>query len=63
MTDVELMARSSDELWYVTLCLDDLHRLPSEVDPILTCREYTLLKARSIVLRAQQDLIQVYRKA
>lgn len=63
LTDVELMARTPDELWYMDLCLETLHRLPSEVDHILGCREYTRLKARSIVKRAQDEQIRIWRSA
>lgn len=56
LTDVEILARAPDELWFMDMCIEDLHRLPSEISPILTCRECTWLKARSIVKRAQSDL-------
>lgn len=55
--------RSTDDLWYLDLCIDQLHRLPSEVDQVLLCREYTLLHARAIVKDAQQRLAQLFRDA
>lgn len=55
LTDVELMGRMPDELWYLDLCLESLGRLPSEIDPILLCREYTALQARGIVKRAMDE--------
>ena len=62
LTDVELMNRSPDDLWYLDLCIDQLHRLPSEIDQIILCREYTALQARSVVKRAQADLTRVFSK-
>jgi hypothetical protein len=56
LTDLELFGRLTDDGWYLDLCVDSLHRLPSEVDPILGCREYTLLQARSIVKQAQDQM-------
>ena len=57
LTDAELFGRLTDEGWYVDVCLEQLHRLPSEVDPILGCREYTTLQARSLVKQAQSSLM------
>lgn len=56
LTDQEVINRTTDEGWYLDLCLDQLHRLPSEIDAILLCREYTALQARAIVKRAQSIL-------
>lgn len=56
LSDLELFGRLTDEGWYLDLCVDQLHRLPGEVDPILGCREYTMLQARSIVKQAQDKL-------
>jgi hypothetical protein len=56
LTDVEVVLRQTDDGWYADLCIDQLHRLPSEVDPILGCREYTALQARAIVKTAQAKL-------
>ena len=61
LSDLELFGRLTDEGWYVDLCLDSLHRLPSEIDPILGCREYTLLQARQIVKQAQDQLSHQFR--
>jgi hypothetical protein len=58
LSDMELFGRLTDEGWYIDICIDQLHRLPSEVDPILGCREYTTLQARSIVKQAQSNLMQ-----
>lgn len=60
LTDMELFGRLTDEGWYLDLCVDSLHRLPSEVDPILGCREYTVLQARSIVKQAQAQLMRQF---
>jgi len=56
LTDAELFGRLTDDGWYLDLCIDSLNRLPSEIDPILGCREYTLLQARAIVKQAQAEL-------
>lgn len=56
LSDAELfMRQATDDHWYVSLCIEDLHRLPSEINPILTMREYTLLQAHSIIKRAISD--------
>ena len=57
LADMELFARQTDEGWYMDMCLESLHRLPSEIDPILGCREYTALQARGIVKAAQTQLM------
>ena len=62
LTDVELLTKGSDDFWYITLCLDSLHRLPSEVDRILLCREYTALQAHAVVQKAMTDLARVWGK-
>lgn len=56
LSDVELMNRSQDDYYYIGLCLDKLHRLPSEIDAIIGCREYTLIQANGVVSRAMQDM-------
>lgn len=58
LTDAEIVSRATDDFWYIDLCVDQLHRLPSEVDPILTCREYTHLQAYSLVKRTLHKLAQ-----
>lgn len=58
LTDMELFGRLTDEGWYVDLCVESLHRLPSEIDPILGMREYGVLQARSIVKQAQSLMMQ-----
>ena len=56
LSDAELFAQQSEDLWFADFCLDSLHRLPSEVEPILLCREYTLLSARGLVREAIQSM-------
>lgn len=57
LTDVEVLAQdATDDFWYVSLCVEQFHRLPSEVDPILTMREYTVLQAHSIIRKAMGQL-------
>jgi hypothetical protein len=60
LTDAEIFAQQEDGFWYIDLCLDQLHRLPSEVDPLLLCREYTQLQAYNVVKRAMQELQQKF---
>jgi hypothetical protein len=57
LTDRELFAQQADDdFWYVGLCLEQLHRLPSEVNATLLCREYTELQAYQLVKRAMEAL-------
>lgn len=35
--------------WFTDFCIEKLHRLPSEVEQYMTCREYTHLQAYYIV--------------
>lgn len=56
LTDAELFARQGDPFWYIDLCLGQLHRLPSEVNPLLLCREYTEIQAYHLVKQAMQEL-------
>lgn len=62
LSDAEMFAQQSDEYWYVDLCLEQLHRLPSEVDRILLCREYTALQAYQVVKRAIHDMQTLFRE-
>lgn len=63
LTDAELFSRSTDETWFIDLCLDKLHRLPSEVEPLMGCREYTTLQAFYIIKQAQSRMAQSFAKA
>jgi hypothetical protein len=56
LSDLEVLSRQTDDGWYMDLCLESLHRLPSEIDPILGCREYTALQARAIAAQARAQL-------
>lgn len=61
LTDAEIFAQSAtDEFWFISLAIDQFGRLPSELDRILTCREYTLLQAHSIVKKAMTGLIKTF---
>lgn len=61
LSDAELFARQGDEeYWFVDLCLESLHRLPCEIEPILLCREYTVLQAHSIIKRAMEGLSRTF---
>lgn len=62
LTDADILARdANDDFWFVSLTLESLHRLPSEVEPLLSMREYTSLQAYNIVKRAMNDMIRVFR--
>lgn len=57
LSDAEILARdANDDFWFVSLCIEQFHRLPSEIEPLLTCREYTVLQAHSIVARAMGEI-------
>lgn len=51
MSDAELFDQQAEQYWYINMCLTTLHRLPSEIDQLLLCREYTELQAYAIVQR------------
>lgn len=62
LTDVELfMQQATDDHWFVELCVSSLNRLPSEINPILTMREYGVLQAHSIIKRAIGDMQRAFR--
>lgn len=63
LTDAEYLGLGTDEGWWYSLCLDSLHRLPSEVEPALTAREYELLKARAVVQTAYAKLADAQRES
>lgn len=61
LTDAEVFAsEATDQFWFISLCVDQLHRLPSEVDPLLLCREYTLLQAHAVVRKAMSDMTKIF---
>jgi hypothetical protein len=45
LTDAEILARdANDDFWFVSLpCRDPAYGCRAEIEPLLTCREYTLL--------------------
>ena len=45
----EYLLRTTDEFWFISYCLDQLHQLPSSVAAVMGCREYTTLQAHAIV--------------
>ena len=61
-TDAELFAQQEEAFWYIDFCVEQLHRLPTEINPILTCRAYTELQAYSIVKQAMNRLIRDYQE-
>lgn len=60
LTDVEVLLRQTDDGWFADFCIGELGKLPSEVEPLMTCREYTFLQARSLVKAAQSELARVF---
>ena len=56
------MQQATDDHWYVDLCIESLHRLPSEINGILTMREYGTLQAHSIIKRAISDMQRAFRE-
>lgn len=61
LSDAEIFARQGDEeYWFVDLCLSQLNRLPCEIEPLLLCREYTVLQAHTIIKRAMEALSRTF---
>lgn len=58
LTDMELMLRQPDDLWFADFCLTELRRLPSEVQ--IGMREYCALQARGVVKQAQDRLARTW---
>jgi hypothetical protein len=62
LSDAEVFAQQGgEEYWYTKFCVTDLHRLPCEVDPILTCREYTQIQAYHMIERAMEGLARTFK--
>lgn len=62
LSDAELFMRQAlDDYWYIDLCLETLHRLPSELDATLTMREYGRLQAHATIKRAISDMQRTFR--
>lgn len=57
LTDLEVFSRQTDEAAFLDFCLEELRRLPSEVDPVLGMREWCGIQARGIVKQAQSQLM------
>lgn len=57
LTDLEIFSRQTDEAVFLDFCLDELRRLPSEVEPLIGMREWTMIQARGIVKQAQAQLM------
>lgn len=57
LTDLELFSRQTDEGAFLDFCLEELRRLPSEVEPTLGMREWGMIQARGIVKQAQRQLM------
>lgn len=51
-----LSADGGSDFWYIDLCIQELHRLPAEITPLLTQRAYTELQAYNLVKRAMEEL-------
>jgi len=60
LTDRELFAQQDDQFWYIEMCMETLHRLPHEIDPLLLMRQYTELQAYHIIKRAMTGLIRTF---
>lgn len=54
LSDVEVISRIEDDLWFANLCIEELRRLPSEVE--IGMREYSVLQARAVIKDAQARL-------
>jgi hypothetical protein len=63
LTDAEIFARQgNDDFWFVDLCLEKLHRLPIEVEPLLLCRHHTELQAYHVIRSAMADLARAFQE-
>lgn len=62
LSDLEVFGRQTDEAAFMSFCIEELRRLPSEVEPIMGCREWTLIQARSVVRSAQNQLMRAWSK-
>lgn len=62
MTDAEIFAQQDEAFWYIDLCLQTLHRLPCEIDALLTCRAYTEMQAYSVIKRAMEALTRAFQE-
>ena len=60
MTDLELLSRAPDEYWFIDLCLEKLHRLPSEMEALISNREYVTLQAYATVKRAMDKMCRTF---
>lgn len=60
MSDVELFAAQDEQFWYIDLCIEKLHRLPTEVDALLLCRAYTELQAYQLIKSAMLKLTRAF---
>ena len=61
LTDREIFAQQADDsFWFIELCLETLHRLPIEIDPLLLCRHYTELQAYHIIKKVMTGLIRTF---
>jgi len=60
LTDLEIVLRQRDELWFADFCIEELRRLPSEVEPVIGMREVMLIQARGVIKQAQRELAQVW---
>ena len=59
LSDIEHLARANDEYSFTRFCIDELKRLPSEVEPQMLCREWTQIQAAQIVKSAYEKEIQI----
>jgi hypothetical protein len=61
--DLQHLTRATPGYSDISLCLETLGRLPSEVYPKLTCREHTVLTAYHIIGAAYRDLAEHHHRS
>lgn len=56
LSDFEHLMRQTEAYWWLDYCLARFQRLPVEIEPRLTCRQFTHLQAHAVVSDAYARL-------
>lgn len=59
MSDLEHLQRTTDDYWFISVCIEKLHRLPSELEDI-GMSQVCLLRAYGIVSNAYDHVVRGY---
>lgn len=60
LSDIDHLTRVAPAFAEISLSLETLGRLPSEVVPRMTCREHAILTAHGMVKSAYAELVQAF---